>query len=71
MPHMTLISFLSTQEERPVRRVCVTNIVSDPQGRATDGGHSSSTQFLMAVLIAALAAAAVTLGAMLGWHIDA
>jgi hypothetical protein len=66
-----LILPFSSSEECSVRRVCVTNIVSDPHGRETAGGNSSSTQFLMAVLVAALAAAAVTLGAMLGWRIDA
>jgi hypothetical protein len=54
-----------------VRRVCVTNIVNDPHGRDADGGTASSTQFLMAVLVAALAAVMFTLGAMLGLHINA
>ena len=53
-----------------MRRVCVTNIVAHTHERSPGDGSRSSTQFLMAILIAAVAAAMVTLGAMLGWRID-
>jgi hypothetical protein len=52
-----------------VRRVCVTNIVGQPQARNPNAG-SWTTQFFMAVLVAALAAAMWTLCSMMGWHID-
>jgi hypothetical protein len=58
-------------KERSVRRLCVTYIVAQSLERSPREGSSTSTQFLMAFLVAALAAAIVTLGAMFGWRIDA
>jgi hypothetical protein len=54
-----------------VRRVCVTNIVTHPHAPGPNDGSWNSTPLLMAVLVAALAAAVVTLGAMFGWRVDA
>jgi len=67
---LRLNSRSANPQEFPVRRVCVTNIVAHTHERSPGDGSRSSTQFLMAILIAAVAAAMVTLGAMLGWRID-
>ncbi|MFI5013892.1 MAG: hypothetical protein ACHQAY_16250 [Hyphomicrobiales bacterium] len=54
-----------------MRRVCVTSIVNCPHSRSPNDGQWNSTGLIMAILVAALAAAMVTLGAMLGFTVGA
>ena len=54
-----------------MRRACVTNIVHHPHARGPSDGSWNSTPLILAILIAALATALVTLAAMFGWSVDA
>jgi hypothetical protein len=54
-----------------VRRICVTHIVPQAHERSPRDRSWASTSFIMAVLIAALAAAVFACGAMLGSGLDA
>jgi hypothetical protein len=49
-----------------VRRACVTHLVPQPHERSPRDRAWASTSFIMAMLIAALAAAVFACGAMLG-----
>ncbi|SDR53129.1 hypothetical protein SAMN05444161_5420 [Rhizobiales bacterium GAS191] len=54
-----------------MRRVCVTQFVPQPHEHGPGDRSWASTSFIMAMLIAALAAAVWACGAMLGLSLDA